>query len=352
MTADRTEARVARAVSTRQSRRAVIQRSAAFALSAAAMGHIRPDEALAAQDTITLQVTVWLGDQEFQAMEELGALFTESHPNISIEFINIVDGGPYGRDKLQQMVAGGTAPDLMMMNTGQFEAFGSRDALADIEERVAAEQFDLGIYWPAAVDGCRIDGKLYGLPKDITDQIVYLNTDLFEAAGVELPTNEWAWDDFRETAKALTLDTDGDGEINQWGITIRNAVGAWGAFVVSNGGQILNDERTECLLTSEEAKAALEYYYGLLTTDQVSIPPGTLPQTPGSGDQFLGGIIGMHMAGPWFRPGLVENEPFNWTVRLFPRVPGSTEMPVSVLYVDQWAMSSTTDNPDEAWELL
>jgi multiple sugar transport system substrate-binding protein len=305
-----------------------------------------------AQDAVTLQVTVWLGDPEFKAMEELAAVFTETHPNVTVEFINIVDGGPWGRDKLQQMIAGGTAPDLMMMNTGQFEAFGARDALADLDERIAAEQFDLGIYWPPAVEGCKLDGKLYGLPKDISDHVVYINTDLFADAGVELPTSEWDWDEFREVAKQLTLDKDGDGAVDQWGTSINNAAWCWGAFVHSNGGQILNDDRTECLLTSEEAKVALEYYFGLLTTDEVSVPPGTLPQTPGSGDQFLGGITAMHMAGPWFRPGLVENEPFNWTIRLFPRVPGSTETPVSVLYVDQWAMSSTTDNPDEAWELL
>jgi multiple sugar transport system substrate-binding protein len=241
------------------------------------------------------------------------------------------------------MIAGGTPPDLMMLNTGQFEAFGSRGALAELDERVAAESYDLGIYWPAAVDGCKVDGKLYGLPKDISNHVVYLNTDLFEAAGVELPTNEWTWDEFREIAKQLTTD-------NQWGTSINNAAWSWGGFVVPNGGQILNDERTECLLNSPEAIEALEVYYGFLTTDGVSVPPGTLPQTPGSGDQFLSSVTAMHMAGPWFRPGLVENEPFNWTLRLFPR-PG-TEPPTSVLYTDQWSMSSTTDNPEEAWALL
>jgi len=359
MSADRTTPRV---LSPRHSRRTLV-RTGALSLSAAAISPHLARTALAApsnapainrvrgQDTVNLQVTVWLGDAEFKAMDELAGRFTESNPNVTIEFINIVDGGPWGRDKLQQMIAGGTAPDLMMLNTGQFEAFGSRDALANLEERVAAEQYDLGIYWPAAVDGCRIDGQLYGLPKDISDHVVYINTDLFEEAGVEIPTNEWTWDEFRETAKALTLDKDGDGAVDQWGTSINNAAWSWGAFVVSNGGQILNEDRTEILLNSDEAKAALEFYYGLLTTDEVSVPPGTLPQTPGSGDQFLGGITAMHMAGPWFRPGLVENKPFNWTIRLFPRVPGG-EAPTSILYTDQWAMSSTTDNPDEAWELL
>lgn len=304
-----------------------------------------------AQDNVKLQITVWLGDGEYQAIQELGAVHTESHPNVELEFVNIVDGGPWGRDQLQRMIAGGSAPDIMMMNTGQFESFGSRGALANLDERVADSGFDLGIYWPAAVEGCKIDGSVYGLPKDISNHIVYINTEFFEEAGVDIPENEWDWNDYLEVCKALTRDSDGDGQIDRWGTAIENSSWAWGGFVYSNGGEVLNAERTECLLNSEASTEALEYYFAPITRDESAVPPGALPQLEGAGDQFLGGVIGMHMAGPWFRPGLVENELFPWTARLFPRAPEG-EAPTSILYVDQWAMSATTNHPDEAWELL
>lgn len=303
-----------------------------------------------AQDSVTLQVTVWLGEVEFQAMEELAAIYTETHPNITVEYINIVDGGPWGRDQLQRMIAGGTPPDIMMMNTGQFESFGSRGALAALDDMVAADGFDLSVYHEPAVDGCRIDGTLYGLPKDISNHVVYMNTEFFAEAGVELPSNEWTWADYREICKALTRDTDGDGQPDRWGIGIVNSSWSWGSFVHTNGGQIMNDERTECLLNTDEAKEALRQYYAVITEDQGAVPPGALPQLEGASDQFLGGITGMNMAGPWFRPSLVENELFDWTIRLYPRP--AADAPTSVLYTDQWAMSSTTDNPEETWEFL
>ncbi len=57
--------------------------------------------------------------------------------------------------------------------------------------------------------------------------------------------------------------------------------------------------------------------------------------------------------GPWFRPGLVENKPFDWTVVPFPRSPKKPgQKPISALYTDQWAMSSKSQHPKEAWELL
>lgn len=306
---------------------------------------------VSAQDKVKLRATVWLGDQEFQAIQELGAVHTESHPNVELEFINIVDGGPWGRDQLQRMVAGGEAPDLMMMNTGQFESFGSRGALANLDEHIASSGFDMSIYWPAAVEGCKIDGAVYGLPKDISNHVVYINTQFFEEAGVEVPDNEWTWDDYREVCKALTYDSDGDGQIDRWGTAITNSSWAWGGFVYSNGGEVLNADRTECLLSSDPAVAALEAYFAPITQDASAVPPGALPQMEGASDQFLGGVIGMTMAGPWFRPGLVETEIFPWTIRLFPRAPEG-EAPTSILYVDQWAMSASSEHPDEAWELL
>lgn len=353
MSTDRSKKPEMKRFSSQHSRRNVIK-GGALGLTGAVLGPLAAGSAHARsrsytapyfrrQETVTLQVSVWVGDPEFQAMQELAAVFTESNPGIQIEFINIIDGGPFGRDQLQRMIAGGEPPDIMMVNTGQFEAFGSRGALANLDERIAADQFDLGVYFPAAVEGSKIEGAVHGLPKDISDHMVYINTEFFEAAGVERPAEDWFWDQYRETAVALT------GE-NTWGTAVENSAWSWGCFVHTNGGQILNDERTECMLTSPEAIEALQVYYGVLTEDQAAVPPGTLPQTPGAGDQFLGGIIGMTMAGPWFRPGIVEEDLFNWTVRPYPR-PG-TEPPLSVLYTDQWAMSATTDNPDQAWELL
>ena len=55
--------------------------------------------------------------------------YQKTHPNFEVEWINITGGGQYGRDKLQTMLAGGDAPDMMMLNTGQFEGLACRGVL-------------------------------------------------------------------------------------------------------------------------------------------------------------------------------------------------------------------------------
>jgi len=49
-----------------------------------------------------------------------------------------------------------------------------------------------------------INGQVIGFPAIIDNLSVIYNKDLFDAAGVDYPAADWTWEDFRETAKALT----------------------------------------------------------------------------------------------------------------------------------------------------
>src|SRR5262249_57190334 len=46
-------------------------------------------------------------------------------------------------------------------------------------------------------------GKLYGLPKDFTTAVMYVNLDLFEKAAVRVPYDGWTWDEFEADMKKI-----------------------------------------------------------------------------------------------------------------------------------------------------
>ena len=75
-----------------------------------------------------LRATVWVGQAELDALAKMTTAYKEKNPGVDVEWINISGGGPYGRDKLQAMIAGGDAPDQMMLNTGQFEGLAGRNS--------------------------------------------------------------------------------------------------------------------------------------------------------------------------------------------------------------------------------
>jgi multiple sugar transport system substrate-binding protein len=298
-----------------------------------------------------IRATVWVGQAELDALNQMTDTYLETHPDIEVEWINISGGGPYGRDKLLTMIAGGDIPDMMMLNTGQFEGLASRGALLPLDDFVSRDSMDLGIYWPQAIEGSKYQGTLYALPRDMSNVILYYNKDLFDAAGVAYPTDDWTWDDFLAAAQELTIDKDGDGQIDQWGFGLNNIVWVWAGFVWGNGGDVLSEDRKQCLLEDPKTVEALEFYFGLQTEEGVSPPPGALPEASGSGDQMLTQAIAMGLFGPWWRPAMVGNEnQFAWDVANPPMAPGGGRG--SVAYIDHWAMSAQTEVADETWEFM
>jgi multiple sugar transport system substrate-binding protein len=301
-----------------------------------------------------LRGTVWVSPTELAALEELTAMYQETHPDVTVEWINITGGGPYGRDKLQTMLAGGDIPDFMMLNTGQFEALAARNQLLPLDDLVASSGLDLGIYWPQAITGSSYNGTLYALPRDMSNVILYYNKDMFDAAGVAYPTVEWTWDDLLAAAQKMTLDTNGDGQIDQWGVGIDRDVWQWDGWVIANGGQTLSADRSECMFTDPKTVEALKYWFSLLTEHQVAPPPGALPDQGWSGDQFVVQAVAMVTMGPWFRPGLVnmeDTEKFNWDVAYPPRSPNTGEHGSDV-YTDQWAIAAGSQLPAETFDFV
>jgi len=198
----------------------------------------------------------------------------------------------------------------------------------------------------------KYNGKTYGLPRDLSDVMLYYNKDLFDAAGVAYPNDNWTWDDLRDAAKKLTRDKNGSGTVNQWGFGVGNYTWAWTGFIWGNGGDVLSADRKQCLIDQPKSAEAMKYYFGLLTDDKVSPPPGALPEQASVLDYFTTQSIAMGLYGPWFRPVLVNNATqFNWDVAQPPKAPGTGQR-ASVIYTDEWGIYSQSKVAKETWEFM
>ena len=125
-------------------------------------------------------------------------------------------------------MAAHVAPDVAMMDPGDFQRLARRDALLPLNPFFSLTPgFDLSKYYKNLVDAHTLDGRLYVLPRDIAPcAIVYCNKRLFREAGLPYPDGRWTWDfherpelrerDFLWTMHRLTRQTNGD-RPSQWG---------------------------------------------------------------------------------------------------------------------------------------
>ncbi|MDW4572078.1 sugar ABC transporter substrate-binding protein [Microbacterium sp. M3] len=257
--------------------------------------------------------------------------------------------------KLKAAITGKQVPDVFYIDPGSVQAYVKTGIIKDITEYVEGdEDLDLDNVWQYGVDSYRFDGELmgqgaiYAMPKDVGPFSFGYNRTMFEKAGIPLPSPDepYTWDQFVDVAKQLTQDTNGDGTLDQWGTGL-NVQWNLQPFVWSNGGDWLNEDRTEVTVDSPEFAEALQWFADLSTVEGVT-PSTTDAQTLDTYQRWMQGQIGFFPVGPWDVP-VYETLDFDWDLIPYPvGATGETATWTGTLGI---AVSESTKDPDMAAKL-
>nr|PZN51784.1 MAG: hypothetical protein DIU68_15860 [Chloroflexota bacterium] len=134
------------------------------------------------------------------------------------------------------------------------------------------------------------------VPPSISLSFFVATLDLYKGhVGRSFDPENWTWDDFMEYARALTLDTDGDGETDQWGF-INNGWPPPYIFVWQAGGELINEDFTEAPIDSPEFLEGFEFYLSTAYNPEVS-PSADIIAEQGFAEMFKAGRIAMFMGG-------------------------------------------------------
>lgn len=239
------------------------------------------------------QQTATIGDSE-AAYQEAIDRFTEE-TGIEVEFEVIPWADLYNR--ILTAVSSGTGPDVLNIGTTWTGSLHDTGALAPIEGDAldwlgGSERFVPAVYEAAQVPGETQDA----VPFLSNVYSLYYNPALFEAAGIAEPPA--TWEEFVEVGQQLTVDTDGDGAIDQWGYSGAAAnvqQNAHMAFILGqqHGGDFVDDEGA-ATLDSEGQVAGVEAYVGLMTDSQIMAPSNSeIDLGADAVDQFINGDAAM-----------------------------------------------------------
>lgn len=133
---------------------------------------------------------------------------------ISVEYERFVNDDA-GNMKLDTNLLSGGDIDLYMTYTPDFiKKRASGNMALDLSKLMARDKFDLEDGFGSMALGYLIDGKPYSLPTKIDQYGIVVNKDMFDAAGISIPTS-WTVDEFRAVAKRLTK---GEGESKVYGM--------------------------------------------------------------------------------------------------------------------------------------
>lgn len=265
-----------------------------------------------------IHLTLWQGvnpPPNRDVLQKLVDKFNQTHPDIQVESL-YVGQADQQMPKILAAVVGNVPPDLLWFNPTIAGQLVELDAIVPLEERLEKSPVKSEID-PALFGSMEYQGHLWSIPFATNNVGVFYRPSLFKAAGItELPKT---WDEFRETAKKLTRDTNGDKKIDQHGIFLPLGKGEftvfiWLPFMWSGGGDFVtaeNQEATAVELTENQgAIAALQLWQDLINDGSAVL---SMPERGFDTDAFSQGKVAMQLTGPWtltYIKGSVPNGDF------------------------------------------
>lgn len=214
-------------------------------------------------------VRVWhteVNPASVEAIANIVQRFEAANPGIKVEAEALAWGDLEG--KIMAALAAGAPPELSHGQPITCSALQQQDMLLPLNDVIAAIGEDN--IWDQIKRVCRSGDDYFGLVHAAGTSLLIYRKDLATEHGVERPET---WDDLLAAAEKLTLDTDGDGTVDVYGITIPgdnlfiNIM--MGELIKANGGKLFDDHNRP-LFTSPEMHETLEFWKNLTAY----LPPG------------------------------------------------------------------------------
>ncbi|HVB60262.1 MAG TPA: ABC transporter substrate-binding protein [Ktedonobacteraceae bacterium] len=295
---------------------------------------------------VTLTVAGWTSTPAEDALVQSNLQkFEQLHPNIHITWSPIPGDYP---TKMRANVAGGTVPDVFYLSPDMSSEYISASKLLNLSPYMARDHVSASNYYSALLNPfvCT-GGQVYGLPKDWASLGVFYNKQMFQAAGVPFPSANWTWQDFQNDAAKLTKNAGSTNAV--YGVSLSADASRWGAFLLANGGTMLNKNGTQATFNSQAGVSSLEYYDSFLKNHTGVLP--TQVGAPWNGDAFGKAKAAMTIEGPWLIPYMQTTYPnIQYSIAPLPVAP--TGKRANLIFTNAWSAYSGTKYPEAAWELI
>lgn len=249
------------------------------------------------------------------------AQFAKDNPDIKV---NITGYPPNdeGFTKLTTALQSGQGIDLLRLPSDRLPGFVRDDLVEPIDPYLTdADKADI---LPNVLDVTRLkDNKAFAWPLWVVPMGIYVNTDVFKEAGVDLPPKDWTWDQFVDAAKKTTFKrANGEQVYGFSGYVDPGVINTWGLWMNEDPSvrPITTDGKYG--FTSDAAIKGLQRFADLALVDKVTPPDFGSQKDTDVKAGFTNKQYGMVVDATGFAPQLVNNK-VNFEIYPLPTVNGN-----------------------------
>ena len=318
--------------------------------AACGAGATAPAAAPPQQGTVELS---WLmsEDPKSSGMEEMADAYNASQQRIKVTILPT--GGNY-EDKLKTLIASGTAPEVARLNDDLLASYACRGNCRPMEEFLTRQKVNKEEFVPNQWRLPVYQNKTYAIISGYQPQVIWVNTDVFQKAGLKVPTvayksSEWTWDNFLDAAKKLTsTQMNPDGTPAVFGT---NVLHSWyGYWVHGHGGEVLTPDLKKFGLSLPSGYEPLQWAADLINKHRVHPSMAYTRQTGNSASNlFVGGRLAMLAGGGNWNTYRTQISSFQWDIVPYPKGKarrGHTATPLLFM------IPTGTKSPEQAFTFL
>jgi multiple sugar transport system substrate-binding protein len=271
------------------------------------------------------------------------------------------------REKVAAMVAAGNPPDLAMGFYLQLIPLGKLLDCTPFIDRDKAE-FSWDNYFNFSKLQARRNpktaaqedtGGTYIFPLSLYAAAAYYNKDLFDAAGLSYPTDDWTWDQYREAASKLTIDVNGKrvGEagfdpmkIKAYGANHWNWNYMYTQMVWERGSDVMTSDASKCAMR-DQAWVDTFNWIDEAVNKLYAHPGGAMSGTGQSGGvDFMTGTVAIDFGMNWSVGSYIRDiKDFKWAMAAMPYQNGKR---IPVALNDGIVIFKDSKYPEEAWNFM
>lgn len=287
-------------------------------------------------DEVTrIQFSFW-GSVYQQANEvDIIAAFERENPDIKVDMLRV--GSRYA-EKLQSMLVGRVAPDVMMVEIHMYADWAARGVLVDMDAELAEISRESALM-PLPQRVARYQGHAYALPVNVGGYGIFYNKAVLRDAGIVIPEDGLTWDWIESVAPQLARRTGNAGAPCDYVMVSPEALLLASAF----GAKLFDDlERpTRVTVQTPEMRAAMEYLRrntasgAMLPRPEINDPSNPIAQL----GLFRQGRVPFHVAGRYEVPNLLGRLDFEWGLLALPTGPGGDVGPHGGTFIGVSAQS-------------
>ncbi len=301
------------------------------------------DKTEGGSETVTLTFPVWdLASNPY--LDDIVSGFEESHPDIKINVVDVA-ASEY-TNKLSVMLNGGADCDIVYIKDADgTPSYAEKGQLEDLTEYAEKDGIDTSKY--VSYDAFNLDGKQVAVPFKTDYYVLYYNKDIFDAAGVEYPSNDMTWSEWEEMCKKLTSGEGSSkiygGYLHTWQACVENWAVQDGENTILGPDYSFMKPYYEMALRMQDEGTIMDY--STLKTSNINYA-----------SPFQQGTVATLPMGTWFSPVMIAKKAagesdVNWGIATLPH-PDGVPAGSTVGSTTPMGINANSKYKDQAWEFI